>query len=68
MAVRSAWLLTCTRPRAGWCSNGLDTDKAEVSLVDGVLTLTIPKIAELKPTPIKVKTKARTKGTAKGKK
>lgn len=53
---------------------GLDTDKAEASLADGILTLTIPKIAELKPTPIKVKTKAstrakaRAKGTAKGKK
>jgi len=36
---------------------GLNTDKADASLENGVLTLSIPKAEELKPKAIKVKTK-----------
>ncbi|MDH4068051.1 MAG: Hsp20/alpha crystallin family protein [Dehalococcoidia bacterium] len=34
---------------------GLKTDKAEATIEDGVLTLTIPKAEEVKPKAIKVK-------------
>ena len=37
--------------------SGLNTDKAEASFDDGVLTLTIPKSAQVKPKSIKVKAK-----------
>jgi len=36
---------------------GLKPDKAEATMEDGVLTLTIPKAEELKPKSIKVKAK-----------
>lgn len=36
---------------------GLNTDKAQASLENGILTLTIPKAEEAKPKVIKVKTK-----------
>jgi HSP20 family protein len=36
---------------------GLKSDKAEASMEDGVLTLTIPKAEELKPKAIKIKAK-----------
>jgi len=36
---------------------GLETDKAEATMEDGVLTLTIPKAEEVKPKAIKVKAK-----------
>jgi HSP20 family protein len=36
---------------------GLETDKAEAMMEDGVLTLTIPKAEEVKPQAIKVKAK-----------
>ena len=36
---------------------GLKTDKAEATMDDGVLTLTIPKAEEVKPKAIKVKPK-----------
>jgi HSP20 family protein len=36
---------------------GLKTDKAEATMDDGVLTLTIPKTEEVKPKAIKVKPK-----------
>ena len=36
---------------------GLETDKAEAMMEDGVLTLTIPKAEEVKPKAIKVKAK-----------
>jgi len=38
---------------------GLKPDKAEATMEDGVLTLTIPKAEELKPKSIKVKVKER---------
>ena len=38
---------------------GLKTDKTEATFEDGVLTLTLPKAEEIKPTQIKVKAKAR---------
>jgi len=44
----------------------LQTDKAEASFNNGILTLTIPKSEEAKPKQIKVKAKAR--GAARGKK
>ncbi len=37
--------------------DGLKTDKAEATMEDGVLTLTIPKAEEVKPRAIKVKAK-----------
>jgi HSP20 family protein len=37
--------------------SGLKPDKAEATMEDGVLTLTIPKAAEIKPKAIKVKAK-----------
>jgi HSP20 family protein len=37
--------------------SGLKTDKAEATMEDGVLTLTIPKAEEVKPKAIKVKAK-----------
>jgi HSP20 family protein len=37
--------------------SGLKTDKAEATLEDGTLTLTIPKAEEVKPKAIKVKAK-----------
>ncbi|MGB5926077.1 MAG: Hsp20/alpha crystallin family protein [Dehalococcoidia bacterium] len=40
---------------------GLKTDKAEATMEDGVLTLTIPKAEEVKPKPIKVKAKEKPK-------
>ena len=40
---------------------GLKTDKAEATMEDGVLTLTIPKAEEVKPKAIKVKTKEKSK-------
>jgi HSP20 family protein len=40
---------------------GLKTDKAEATMEDGVLTLTIPKAEEVKPKAIKVKAKEKTK-------
>jgi len=36
---------------------GLKPDKAEATMEDGVLTLTIPKAEEVKPKAIKVKAK-----------
>ncbi len=39
--------------------NGLDTEKAEASFEDGILTLTIPKSEETKPKQIKIKAKAK---------
>ena len=39
----------------------LRTDEAEASFDDGILTLTIPKSAEVKPKQIKVKAKAKAK-------
>ena len=39
--------------------NGLDTEKAEASFEDGILTLTIPKSEEAKLRQIKIKAKAR---------
>jgi HSP20 family protein len=41
---------------------GLRTDKAEATMDDGVLTLTIPKAEEVKPKAIKVKAKEKSKG------
>lgn len=40
---------------------GLKTDKAEATMEDGVLTLTIPKAEEVKPKAIKVKPKEKPK-------
>jgi HSP20 family protein len=40
---------------------GLKTDKAEATMEDGVLTLTIPKAEEMKPKAIKVKAKEKPK-------
>jgi HSP20 family protein len=40
---------------------GLRTDKAEATMDDGVLTLTIPKAEEVKPRAIKVKAKEKSK-------
>jgi len=37
--------------------SGLKSDKAEATMEDGVLTLTIPKAEEIKPKSIKVKAK-----------
>ncbi|MEA3253361.1 MAG: Hsp20/alpha crystallin family protein [Chloroflexota bacterium] len=37
--------------------NGLQSDKAEANLEDGVLTISIPKAEEVKPKEIKIKTK-----------
>ena len=39
--------------------SGLKSDKAEATMEDGVLTLTIPKAEEVKPKAIKVKAKER---------
>jgi HSP20 family protein len=36
---------------------GLKSDKAEATMEDGILTLTIPKVEEVKPKAIKVKAK-----------
>jgi len=44
--------------------SGLNTDKAEASFDNGILTLTIPKSEEIKPKQIKVKAK----GVIEGKK
>lgn len=41
--------------------SGLKTDKAEATMEDGVLTLTIPKAEEVKPKVIKVKAKEKPK-------
>lgn len=41
---------------------GLNADKAEANLEDGVLTLSIPKAEELKPKAIKVKAKRLAEG------
>jgi HSP20 family protein len=41
--------------------SGLKSDKAEATMEDGVLTLTIPKAEEVKPKAIKVKPKEKTK-------
>jgi HSP20 family protein len=41
---------------------GLDSDKAEASFDDGILTLTIPKSEQIKPKQIKVKAKGVTEG------
>jgi HSP20 family protein len=41
--------------------SGLKTDKAEATIDDGVLTLTIPKAEEVKPKAIKVKPKEKPK-------
>ena len=49
--------------RYGACSqsvvlpSGLESDKTEATIEDGVLTLTIPKAEEVKPKAIKVKAK-----------
>jgi len=40
---------------------GLDTNKAEATFEDGILTLTIPKSEEVKPKQIKVKVKKQEK-------
>ena len=40
---------------------GLKSDKAEATMEDGVLTLTIPKAEEVKPKAIKVKAKEKPK-------
>lgn len=37
--------------------SGLKTDKAEATMEDGILTLTIPKVEEVKPKNISVKAK-----------
>ena len=37
--------------------SGLKTDKAEATMEDGILTLTIPKVEEVKPQNISVKAK-----------
>ena len=39
--------------------SGLKSDKAEATMEDGILTLTIPKAEEVKPKAIKVKVKER---------
>ena len=44
--------------------DGLNTDKAEATFEDGILTLTIPKSERVRPKQIKVKAK----GTIEGKK
>jgi len=41
--------------------SGLKSDKAEATMEDGILTLTIPKAEEVKPKAIKVKAKAKEK-------
>jgi len=41
--------------------SGLKPDKAEATMEDGVLTLTIPKAEEIKPKAIKVKAKEKAK-------
>jgi HSP20 family protein len=43
--------------RSAVLPGGLKTDKAEATMDDGVLTLTIPKAEEVKPKAIKVKPK-----------
>ena len=48
--------------------SGLDTDKSKASLEDGILTLTIPKSAKIKPKSIKVKAKGAIKDKTEGKK
>ena len=40
---------------------GLKTDKAEATMGDGVLTLTMPKAEEVKPKAIEVKPKEKPK-------
>jgi HSP20 family molecular chaperone IbpA len=37
--------------------SGLKTDKAAATMEDGILTLTIPKVEEVKPKNISVKAK-----------
>jgi HSP20 family protein len=37
--------------------SGLKTDKAEATMEDGILTLTIPKVEEVKPKKVSVKAK-----------
>ena len=37
--------------------SGLKTDKAEATMEDGILTLTIPKVEEVKPKKISAKAK-----------
>ena len=44
-------------PRSVVLPSGLKPDKAEATMEDGVLTLTIPKAEEVKPKAIKVKAK-----------
>jgi len=48
--------------------SGLDTDKSEASLENGILTLTIPKSAHIKPKPVKVKAKGAIRDKKVGKK
>jgi HSP20 family protein len=47
---------------------GLNTDKAEASFKNGILTLTIPKPKEIIPKQIRAKAKSKAKGTARAKK
>ncbi len=53
-----------TSSRSVTLPSGLNTDKAEASFDNGILTLTIPKSEEIKPKQIKVKAK----GVIEGKK
>jgi len=48
--------------------HGLNTDKSEANFENGVLTLTIPKSAKVKPKSIKVKAKGAIEGKKQGKK
>ena len=48
--------------------SGLDTDKAKASFENGILTLTIPKSAKVKPKSIKVKAKGAIEDKKVGKK
>lgn len=48
--------------------HGLNTDKSEANFENGVLTLTIPKLAKVKPKSIKVKAKGAIEGKKEGKK
>jgi HSP20 family protein len=48
--------------------SGLKTDKSEAKFENGILTLTIPKSARVKPKSIKVKAKGAIKDKTKGKK
>ena len=47
---------------------GIQSDKADATIEDGVLTLTIPKVEEVKPKVIEVKAKEKTEAKTKGKK